>query len=102
MHWPKNSLIQRIDSKDAVIILRHGCQLNVKHFQSDGLQELLRSTLVLGVSALDRYMHERIVKRIIVAMRSKNLSREQTEFSIPASTAIQVAHSVDKLEAIAA
>ena len=41
-------------------------------------------------------MHERIVKNIVVALKKKNPSREQSEFSIPAHTAIQVVHKVIK------
>lgn len=101
MHWPKNSAIQRIDSKDAVLILRDGCSLKAKDFHSDELQELLRGALTLCVSALDRYMHERIVKKIIAALKKPPVRdgkrthlREQREFSIPALVALQVAQRV--------
>lgn len=96
MHWPKKNDIHRIDGKDALIVLRHNCTLTLKDFHADALQELLRSALVLCVSALDRYMHERIIKKIVVALKKRNPSKEQTEFSIPAHTAIHVAHRVVK------
>ena len=94
MHWPKGSAIQRIDGKDAIIILRDGCSLGREDFEPEMLQELLRSALVLGVSALDRYMHERIVKKIVGALTKGKLCKEQVEFSIPATVAIQVANRV--------
>jgi hypothetical protein len=96
MHWRRDSDIQRIDSKDAVIILRDGCVLTVGHFEAVALEELLRSALVLCVSALDRYMHERIVKKIIVALRSGRLSKEQSEFMIPAVDALRITQKVVK------
>jgi hypothetical protein len=91
MHWPKGSDIQRIDGKDAIVILRDRCSLGKKDFDAEMLQELLRSALVLGVSALDRYMHERIVKNIVAALKKRKLCKEQQEFAIPATLAIQVA-----------
>ncbi len=94
MHWPKSSAIQRIDGKDAIVILRDGCSLAKKDFDAEMLQELLRSALVLTVSALDRYMHERIVKKIVGALKKGNLCKEQSDFTIPAALAIQVAHKV--------
>jgi hypothetical protein len=94
MHWPQGSDIERIDGKDAIIILREGCSLDEKDFGVEVLQELLRSALVLSVSALDRYIHERISKKIVTALRKGGLCKEQEEFSIPAALAIQVADRV--------
>jgi hypothetical protein len=94
MRWPKKKDIHRIDGKDALILLPHNSKLTLKDFHANALQELLRSALVLSVSALDRYMHERIVKNIVVALKKRNPSKEQSEFLIPAYTAIQVAHRV--------
>lgn len=91
MHWPQNSEIQRIDGKDAIVILRDGCSLHESDFGAVVFQELLRSALVMSVSALDRYMHERITKKIVGALQKGNLCKEQNEFLIPATVAIQVA-----------
>jgi hypothetical protein len=58
------------------------------------LKELLRSALMLGVSALDRYMYERIVKKIVGALKKGKLCKEQADFAIPAEVAIRVANRV--------
>jgi len=97
MHWPVSSAIERIDSKDAVIVLRDGAALTPDHFTQPWLDDQLRAALTFGVSALDRYVHERVVKGIIAALKSGPLTRQQEEFSIPVSTAIQISE-----EAVAA
>jgi hypothetical protein len=97
MHWPAESAIERIDSKDAVIVLRQGAVLTPDHFTQSRLDDQLRAALTFGVSALDRYVHERVVKGIIPALKVSPLTRQQEEFSIPVSTAIQISE-----EAVAA
>jgi len=84
MRWPLTSKIDRVDSIDALIVLRDGSSLTPHDFSTDALDDLLRSALTFGVSALDRYVHERIVKGIIVALKKTNLNRPQEEFFIPA------------------
>jgi len=97
MHWPATASIERVDSSDAVIVLRQGSTLTPDHFTQDWLDDQLRAALTFGVSALDRYVHERVVKGIIPALKKRPLTRQQEEFSLPVSTAIQIAE-----EAIAA
>jgi hypothetical protein len=53
--------------------------------------DLLRSALVLAVSALDRYVHDRVTKGIAGAYRNGDLNREQEDFSIPVSLAFEIA-----------
>lgn len=90
MHWPQSSQIERVDSKDAVIVLRDGASLTTDHFSQAWLDDQLRAALVFGVSALDRYVHERVVKGIVPALKQHPLTRQQEEFTIPVSTAIQI------------
>ena len=90
MHWPAGSTIERIDTKDAVIVLRAGAMLTTDHFTQAWLDDQLRAALTFGVSALDRYVHERVVKGIISALKVRPLTRQQEELSIPVSTAIQI------------
>ena len=97
MHWPAGSAIERVDSNDAVIVLRSGATLTTDHFTQDWLDDQLRAALTFGVSALDRYVHERVVKGIIPALKRRPLTKQQEEFSLPVSTAIQIAE-----EAVAA
>lgn len=94
MHWPQSSEIERVDSKDAVIVLRHSSSLTPDDFGTEALEDLLRSSITFGVSALDRYVHERVVKKFITAFRDSSLTKNQREFSLNATLAIQI---VDKV-----
>jgi hypothetical protein len=93
MHWPMASRIERVDSADAVIVLRDGAGLAPDDFSADALEDLLRAAVTFGVSALDRYIHERVVKGFVAAF-SQPLNRRQEEFSIPASVALDITRQV--------
>ena len=90
MGWSSFSGIQRVDCKDAVIVLRQGSMLNPDQFSRSCLDDQLRAALTFGVSALDRYVHERVVKGIVAKLKKPNLNKEQREFAIPVSTAIKI------------
>jgi len=94
MHWPLESQIERVDSRDALVVLRVGAALTPSDFRAEALDDLLRSSLTFGVCALDRYVHERVVKGMIGALKEPKLNRRQEEFSIPAVMAIQAADAV--------
>lgn len=91
MHWKKSSNIERVDSKDAIIVLRDGAKLAPDDFTRDSLADLLRAALALGVGALDRYVHERVVKRIIGALSGKKLTQQQQDLAIPVVPALEAA-----------
>lgn len=90
MHWPKAAKIFRIDSKEAIIILRHGAALSSNDFTSESIDDLLRFALVLGIGALDRYVHERISKGIVAALRAPDLSPAQKRLTIAAPLALRM------------
>jgi hypothetical protein len=94
MRWPLSSAIDRIDSSAAIIVLRPGSSLTRDHFTQQFLDDQLRAALTFGVSALDRYVHERVMKAIIPALKNRSLIKQQEDFSLPASTAIQIAKEV--------
>lgn len=94
MHWPQRSRIERVDTKDAIVILRDSAALSTGDFSSTALTELLRSAHAMAVSAFDRYVHERVVKAIIPALKSGSLCREQEELSIPATVAVGITKRV--------
>ena len=94
MHWPNHTHIERVDSADAVLILRDGSQLTPHDFSTECLADLLRSALVYGVSALDRYVHEKVVRGIVSALKRTPQTKQQEEFSIPVSTAIKISEAV--------
>jgi hypothetical protein len=96
MHWPQTAAIERVDSKDAVIVLRDASTLQEDDFSSDALDDLLRSAIAVGVSAIDRYVHERIVKKFVSAFRATTLTKAQKEFEVPATLAIEIVNRVQK------
>lgn len=64
MHWPDGEQIVRVDGKDrqSVLVFRDSCGIDRNHFAHDYLSELLRSAIVASVSALDRLLHDLVVK----------------------------------------
>lgn len=90
MRWRQDCGIDRVDSKDALIVLRDGSSLSVDDFTSESVDELLRSALTVAVSAVDRYVHERVVKEVIGALREKQLKPAQEKLAIPAILALRM------------
>lgn len=96
MHWRQSAEIQRVDSRDAIIVLRENSNLQPDDFTKEALDDLLRSSLTFGVSALDRYVHERIIKGFVSAYRAGGLNRQQREFNIPATLAMDIVEKTRK------
>lgn len=96
MRWPQDAAIDRIDSKDALLVLRDGAGLKAGDFSTEALDDLLRSALALGVSALDRYLHERVVKRVVSSLRTSNLRPAQEKLSISATLALKMTGALRK------
>ena len=94
MHWSKALEIERVDSRDAIIILRDSAAVLVDDFSADALEDQLRAAITFGVSALDRYVHERIVKGFVTAFRSSNLNKQQRDFVVPATLAMDIVERV--------
>lgn len=96
MHWPISSDIQRVDSADAVIVLRESANLDIDDFTKDSLDDLLRSSITFGISALDRYVHETIIKNYVHAYNNYDHTKQMREFKIPATVAIEIVNKVHK------
>jgi hypothetical protein len=64
MHWPNGEQIVRVDGKDrqSILVFRESCGIERDHFAHDYLSELLRSAIVASVSAIDRLLHDLVVK----------------------------------------
>ncbi len=65
MHLPKGEKIVRIDGKDtnSMLVLRESLGITSDHFAHDYVSELLRSSVVNSVSAMDRYFHDLVLNR---------------------------------------
>jgi hypothetical protein len=96
MHWRQDSGIDRVDSKDALIILRHGASLSSSDFSASAVDDLLRAALALGVGALDRYVHERVVKQVIRSLRGRTLRPAQERLAISAPLALRMTEALRK------
>ena len=96
MHWASTASIERVDGKDAIVVLKPTATLTPNHFSAACLEDLLRASLTFGVSALDRYVHERVVKGIISALNAGSLTRQQEELSIPAVVAVTISDEIRK------
>ena len=90
MNWPSRDEIERVDSANAMVVIRPGSQLTPDDFSASALDDFLRMAIVLGVSALDRYVHERVCMGVVAALRKPKLNRQQEEFSMPAELALSM------------
>ena len=96
MHWRLDTSLERVDSRDSIIILRQGASLAPADFTGESLADLLRASITFGVSALDRYVHERVVKGIVTALNAPSPTRQQEELAIPATVAIRITQQIAK------
>jgi len=67
MHWPQrtSSEIDRVDTPEAIIVLRENARLKRPDFRKDVLSDLLRASLVMLVSAIDAYFHAKIIAHVV-------------------------------------
>lgn len=59
-------------------------------------EDVLRSAIVLALSALDRYVHDRVTKGIAAAYKNPTLTREQEDFTVPVAVAFEIATKAAK------
>jgi hypothetical protein len=71
MHWPvaDGQQIDRVDSPDAIIVIKQGSRLDRDVFSAEALMDLLRASLVMGVSAVDAFFHSKIVAYVVSCAR---------------------------------
>lgn len=83
--WRARDIIERIDSKDALIVLRGKRYLKGKDFSALQISELYRSALVLLISAMDSYYHAKILSNITRVIKRgnppKHLLNHKTQLS---------------------
>jgi hypothetical protein len=88
MRWPAGEQITRIDGHDgnSMIILREAVGITRDEFEHDILSELLRAAIVASVSALDRYMHDLVMRNVwsLLDQSEEDMSNELKKLSIPA------------------
>lgn len=88
MRWPAREKIVRIDAHDgdSMLILREAVGISSEYFEHDLISELLRASVMSSVSALDRYMHDLIMKKIwgIMDKAESSIPPKLRKISIPA------------------
>lgn len=60
MRWNRGHADARVDSNEAVIVIRSGASLAAADFSAEEMKDLLRGALVMAVSAMDAYFHRKI------------------------------------------
>jgi len=85
MHWPIKNKIERIDGNKSlsILLLREEAGINRKHFTDEYLSELLRSSLVNCVAALDRYFHDIVLLHCLNAASKPEVKKELRELYVP-------------------
>jgi hypothetical protein len=65
MRWPVGEEFIRIDGKDknSMLILRSSLGIGRKYFEEEFTGEILRSSVVASISALDKYMHSIVIEK---------------------------------------
>ena len=98
MRWPTGEEIVRVDGKDkqSLLILRPSLGLNHTSFTHDYLSELLRSTVVATVSALDRYVHDLVLQHALALLRKRETSIP-TELKKLSLSLLTTKRALDKL-----
>lgn len=71
MGWKTDAAIDRVDGRDAVVVLRDGSNLSACDFDSKAVSDLYRASLVMTVSAMDAYFHAKVL-RYVVAQSKKH------------------------------
>ena len=87
MRWPQRENVVRIDGKDkkSLLILRESLGITRERFSHEYASELLRSSLVCSISALDRYMHDVVVDRswALLSQAEKDIPKELKKIHLP-------------------
>jgi len=90
MHWPKNESVTRIDGKDknSLLIIRCSVGIDRTHFAQEYTGDILRSSVVAAISALDKYMHDIVVEKCWALLNGpeKNIPKALSELKVPVLT----------------
>lgn len=91
MRWPSGEQVVRIDGKDkkSLLILREDLGIDRSRFAHEYTSELLRAAIVAAISALDRYMHDLIVRRSLQLLKQSedDVPKRLRDLRIPVLTA---------------
>lgn len=96
MNWNKSISIIRIDGKDSMLIVKTEKGLTYDRFDHAYVSELLRSSVVAAVSALDRFMHDLVLEKCwgLLSGPESGLPKELKNLSIPV---IEAKKAIDRV-----
>ncbi len=90
MRWPVGEQITRIDGKErnSILILREELGIDRKLFAEEYTGEILRSSIVAAISALDKYMHDIVVEKSWALLNGpeKDVPKELANLKVPVLT----------------
>jgi len=70
MRWSRDTRILRVDGKDSLLIIKNPPDgLTKEKFEKEYASELLRSSIVTSVSALDKYLHDTTLNSCFTLLR---------------------------------
>ncbi len=81
--WREHEKMKRIDSPNAILLIKDGAEWNFSHFESEYLDEILRSALVTAVSAVDRYLHDIVVNNSLKLLKKSDCPKKLSAMQIP-------------------
>jgi len=85
--WSLSERVTRIDGKDkqSVLLLRESVGVNREHFAQEYTSEILRSSIVAGISSLDKYMHDIVVEKCWKLLNGpeKNIPKSLAALKVP-------------------
>lgn len=85
MHWKIGTHIDRVDGRDAVVVLRDGATLSADDFNHSAISDLYRAALVMSVSAMDAYFHVKVLHYIVIQSKKSAPSKSLMNLKITVS-----------------
>jgi hypothetical protein len=70
--WQEQATIGGFRNAEVALLTRQGGKLAFADFDDERLSDLLRASLVMGVSALDAYFHSKVIAHIVKAVNGKD------------------------------
>jgi hypothetical protein len=70
MHWSQSTKVDRIDGKDALVVVWEEGDLAREDFSAERLHDLYRAAIVMSVSAMDAYFHAKVLRYVIAHSKS--------------------------------
>ncbi len=85
MGWKTDAVIDRVDGRDAVVVLRHDSHLSANDFDSKAVSDLYRAALVMAVSAMDAYFHAKVLRYVVEQSKKQEPSESLMNHKITVS-----------------